>query len=892
MAYEHFSFDVGESLEKQKKAKEQLEEQKKAEESLERGEAEKNEKEQAEKAEQIREKQEAHKRALPVSTRIQEFLTKYHKFLIIALVLVLIFVNVYIRVFALSAPGIDELIQLSYEKTIKENIVQKVTQEHVGPVDPALMQKEVEKQFKQAQENPKTKTALQKLQNKHKQEYFDAQGSMYLVNSDPFLYLRYARNILKRGSIGEKTENDVQFDDLRNAPHGTNTMFNLMPYYEVCLYKIMHLFDSKTQLEGAALYIPILFSTLSVVLVFLIVKRLSNAYGGFVGGLLFAIHPLVLSNTNTPDTQVPSVFFTLLTVWLVIELTFAKKLSTRFWALLVSLLITLVLYKYTWTGYYYIYAMIASYAVFYLVFVFIRNRLRKENISKKYLFGLLACIVAAICYFAIRPAIIEHILSRLNIGERAEFFPTAFFMVTELQRTEVLLLIQKMGGYLLFTAAALTLIYLIYSAFKNKLEGNAKQNLFIAYWFLGLFIVAVLAQRFTMYFSIPFAISIGVGAGVLYPCFGKMIDALGLREYKRYIKPAIAIFLILFMVFLLKDPLSKKIYSIPTNVDDALYAVSMDMKSNSKSDAIINTWWDDGYLLEYYAERPVLFDGGSFNSPALYWLSKAFVSTNANYSINTLRMLDCGASIAFDEISAKKGGPEAIGILNKILESGKEKSKEIIKKEKLDASLLDKIFCKQPEALFMASERMAKIFHQYETIAGWDFKANEAKSKIKGLDTKEAVAFLEKEYTISTEDAYELYGRAYPDNTAIQPKLEILDLPCTLMQDSIVCKGLVLDLKANAAKDAKGQIFSYYYVTEFNGTNVTANLSIDSELTLIFYQEQDVIKVAAVESSIRDSFLVKTYFLNAYDVPQLEMISHRSSLIGNKIKAYKINWVS
>jgi len=97
-------------------------------------------------------------------------------------------------------------------------------------------------------------------------------------------------------------------------------------------------------------------------------------------------------------------------------------------------------------------------------------------------------------------------------------------------------------------------------------------------------------------------------------------------------------------------------------------------------------------------------------------------------------------------------------------------------------------------------------------------------------------------------------------------------------------------LKANAAKDAKGQIFSYYYVTEFNGTNVTANLSIDSQLTLIFYQEQDVIKVAAVESGIRDSFLVKTYFLNAYDVPQLEMISHRSSIIGHKIKAYKINW--
>ena len=62
------------------------------------------------------------------------------------------------------------------------------------------------------------------------------------------------------------------------------------------------------------------------------------------------------------------------------------------------------------------------------------------------------------------------------------------------------------------------------------------------------------------------------------------------------------------------------------------------------------------------------------------------------------------------------------------------------------------------------------------------------------------------------------------------------------------------------------------------------------DLTVIFYQDQDLLKAATVKTEIRDSFLLNLYFFNAYNIPQLELVSHKSSLLGNKVKAFKINW--
>ena len=89
---------------------------------------------------------------------------------------------------------------------------------------------------------------------------------------DPFLYLRWAKEIIATGTIPVT-------DTMRCVPLGFNTSYELtLPAYLIAdLYKFLNLF-SPTSIEYAAIIYPVIFFCLFLVAFFLFVRKIFSNY--------------------------------------------------------------------------------------------------------------------------------------------------------------------------------------------------------------------------------------------------------------------------------------------------------------------------------------------------------------------------------------------------------------------------------------------------------------------------------------------------------------------------------------------------------------------------------------------------------------------------------------
>ena len=187
MAQENYSLDVGATIRKQTKTEEDLK---------------KLEKEHEKKAEEKETKEEKHHHKKEEKTWAQ----KHEIIFIIILLAIIVSAGTYLRVFSLNAPAIEELVDRTFEDSLRTAVAQNIEKEHVGALDPVFLQEETEKQLKKLLKHPDTIKEKESLVEEYKQVYFDKDDNPYLIGFDPYLYLRYARNILRHGHVGETTK--------------------------------------------------------------------------------------------------------------------------------------------------------------------------------------------------------------------------------------------------------------------------------------------------------------------------------------------------------------------------------------------------------------------------------------------------------------------------------------------------------------------------------------------------------------------------------------------------------------------------------------------------------------------------------------------------------------
>ncbi|MFH1212300.1 MAG: STT3 domain-containing protein, partial [Candidatus Woesearchaeota archaeon] len=316
---------------------------------------------------------------------------------IILLILIPFFIAFYLRAYPAYLPVADDMAKNAIYSSIKSSIRSQVLQEYPKLSGEGL-DNEVNSRFSSIAEQYKAEIAQQvKTQGEFFRSSFqDDSGQTYMLSIDPFFFYHFSLNVLRYGHPGDTMKDGKSFYTFMNAPNGRFIDGNFQIYAQVVMYRIMHFFDNNVTLLYAVFWIPVLFSALSVVPAFFIVRRMAGNLGGFIAALIVAVHPVFMGRTTAgaPDTDPYAVFFPLLIAWIFFEIFHAKKLSGK---LILSVVAGFLIgvFDYAWTGWWYIFYFIVATLAMILAY-----RLVQLAVPKKKLVYLAVAGLAAMFFIA------------------------------------------------------------------------------------------------------------------------------------------------------------------------------------------------------------------------------------------------------------------------------------------------------------------------------------------------------------------------------------------------------------------------------------------------------------------------------------------------------------
>jgi len=192
--------------------------------------------------------------------------------------------------------------------------------------------------------------------------YKDPNGKPYSPDIDPYYWYRYAKNIVETGHIGDEVINGVQWDNHQVAPLGraiaSQDLF--FPYFIAYIYKAVRVVDPSAYLFGVqtTLY-PALISALTVLLMFLIGRKIAGNAGGFFAAIMGGLHAAYVNRTIHGDNDAIVIFFAILTLWCFVQAIYSRK---RIWQAAFGVLagVSVFVYHLAWGGWSYILAFVLA----------------------------------------------------------------------------------------------------------------------------------------------------------------------------------------------------------------------------------------------------------------------------------------------------------------------------------------------------------------------------------------------------------------------------------------------------------------------------------------------------------------------------------------------------
>ena len=557
-----------------------------------------------------------------------------------------------------------------------------------------------------------------------KSNFQDQNGLPYFSEIDSYYNYRLTQDYLDHNYLGDLILNSTSWDLHSYFPSGRPAVYPpLIVYITSFAYKLANFFVN-IPLNEVAIWIVPFIASLAIIPAYLFVRRITNDYGGIAAGILIGTAPAYFTHTFAGffDTDMFNMLFPILIVGFFIVSIPAKNIKIRSSYAALSAAFLLV-YSTAWEGWWYIFYIIVSTAVVYILISSYMFEMETIKSFKHYsdkinyfirqptLFSLIIFVVLSISLLSIYLGpfgLIDTLTrsvgnSQLHASIQSASYPNVYISVDELKIPSIIEILGKVGGIIPFIFGILSIPWLIWKLKpgnvkdeKSKTKRNAeriksnddktvnsdliKKNyllytiLFII-WILITGFALTQGSRFIQQFSIPLMLGAGVLVGLMVPYFAKHI------KNKRYLTPTVLI-LIALAVY---APLSSSYMfssSIYPNVDDSMYNSLTWIKYNTPSDTVITSWWDFGHLFTAVADRPVTFDGGSQNTPRAYWVGKALLTNNENLSAGILRMLTSSGDQGYLTLeNYTHNTVKSVEILNKILPVSKQTAQGILTKD-------------------------------------------------------------------------------------------------------------------------------------------------------------------------------------------------------------------
>lgn len=202
--------------------------------------------------------------------------------------------------------------------------------------------------------------------------YQDSSGLPYFTEMDSYYNLRLTQNFLDHGYLGDEIVNGTPWDNLSYAPDGRAADYRpMIVYVTAFLYNVANMF-TDVSLTEVAFYITAIISPLAAIPAFIIVRRVTNNYGGATAALIVALAPNYFSHTFAGffDTDMFNVVLPLFLILFFIESIRSSKLIYRIIFAILAV-ITIVLFSLAWDGYIFYLAMLVIFVIVYFILGFI-----------------------------------------------------------------------------------------------------------------------------------------------------------------------------------------------------------------------------------------------------------------------------------------------------------------------------------------------------------------------------------------------------------------------------------------------------------------------------------------------------------------------------------------
>jgi len=647
---------------------------------------------------------------------------KHHKqtskaLTIIILILIPLFFSIYFRSYPATLPITEQWAYDGLTNNIRAQIAANVNQQFPN-LPPEEKAKAIEEQYREFMRTKEPAVREQARQQAAliKQELQNDEGQTYLLAIDPYYYWRQTKNVVDHGYGGDELRNGTPWNTHKLAPVGLPKPRD--EYHErisALVYKTVRFFNPQAQLFNVFFWMPVIISALAVIPAFFIARKKAGNLGGFVAGIIVAVHTTFIGRTAAgfADTDAYNVTFPLFIFWMFLEAFEAKKLTYK--ALFAGLTGILIgIYSRTWGGWWYIFDFMLAVLIINLGYNIVRAAIIKKNLQKAFTtketghtaFTTIALIIASGIFVTLFNSFQQFIRAPLSpLGfttiqnaARADLWPNVFTTVAELNEAGLGTIVKQIGGSLYFYLACLGVIItmIAYKKLTTKDWAVLASGSFIFlvlitkpllrgnhYTYLALLLLPMIAGlilllkdereidvKYAIFLSVWFVGTIyastkgvrfilllvpaySVALGILFGQVYKMITTWA-REHFGKEQQWLKIGLIIFILILLIKPITaghKAALYEVPSMNDDWWKSLEKIKEESAPNAIINSWWDFGHWFKAIADRPVTFDGASQNTPMAHWIGKVLSTSNEQEAIGILRMLDCGSRTGFDELA-------------------------------------------------------------------------------------------------------------------------------------------------------------------------------------------------------------------------------------------------
>ena len=821
--------------------------------------------------------------------------------------LLVVGINIYFRSFPINFPQIKSYAKGMVEQRLRNVMIQDVYR-RFPQYDPLAKEKLINSRISEYKKQDKKtiKKQINELYLKLIDKYKDKTGQTYLMELDCWHWARNVENVVRYGHPGDEVIGGRQFDNLMLSPSGSYLPWDQFLFYSSAfLYKLFSIFK-PVPLFTFLFYLPLLFITIFIVVLYLFSRSLTGTLGAIISCLYIGLCPIFIPRSCAGwfDMDILNLLFPISIIWAYLISSVAPSLRSRLlWICFSAFLVGL--FCFTWINWWFIFFIILMYEIFSLIgIVFMGWKRGEKNSALLRQRGVsLVSFLAFSLFWIIAFSGLEplQVLYRdtakaliLNKPLLPSIWPNVFSTVGELRKVSIAEMPNATGDNVVFKVALLCLIIvLIRASFNRKYTAfKRKAIIILTLWLLSMSFATLKGVRFTVFLLIPLGISLGWVLDEIYGYFRNI--------NKKWIG---SLAVIAFSIFLSTGFINKAhntAKAIFPLIDDTWYEMLNLIKEKTPADAVLNSWWDFGDWFKVVGRRRVIFDGQSQNVPQAYWMARALLSGNEDEVMGILRMLNNGGNKAFEVIDKYLNDPQKSVLL---LESVISLSPVNAQKVLLDflpypvaMEVLRLLFTKPPDAYFIVDPTMQSKISAISYLGNWNFSKvymaqnfnKEEKGQITdyliklGRERQEVQRLYQEAFLISTKDLDSWLSRPLQFHSGIiggQKKGDTV----------IFSNGFLYNPNAQTISTGDRQIPRSLFVLKDDNLveNIYTNASLNFSALVV--KNQESYGLLLLDRELANSLFVRLYYLGGQGLRHFRPFI--DAVEGNEnIRVFKIIW--